>query len=696
MKKLFAFALAALLAMMAAPPLTALAAEEMKDSGLNYTESTAMLPNPFMGYPNRGYAADGGFLMQEGGASTIHVAGDYPGGFTWYYIDLKAFSAGNDRGTGAPRPGVVGGVDKPISQAALNGFEQALVKLRQNGGSALMRFVYDTNGVQGCEPDNFDMAITHLKQLCGVVSKYPDIVQGFECGIIGVYGEMHSSKYNDRQYVNRVIDAYLDNTPDSMVLLLRSPGRIADYLGITTAQLAALVPEKGSRAYRLGYYNDGYMNSDSDLGTWMYNRALETDFLARGNTPYGGEYGSAYDWIIQSNSTAHLPQNAILEMYKTHVSFIRGNVYKIGGTNTYFGYDQYTYGPAYEKPGFPDNSAFYGANCHSFITAHLGYRLVLRESKLSQSPQAGGGLRLQGRIENTGFANILHNPAARILLVKDGAVAHAGDVSLDASNLRSCTTYRYDLSLSLPAALATGDYDVYLQLAHVQGSAAAKSGIRFANNGGIFHEALGANKLGTVTVAAAGSVGPTDLEAVAAAKAALTWDSIRASNTAQNSVTANLVTLPVSGLHGAAISWSSSNAAISNTGIVTRPSYGAGSASVTLAATITKGTASDAAIFSLTVPELPDTGTPIQVSKDFDVLNVRKSGKITAPGASGFTSSNPAVASIDSQGNVTGRRPGSAVIAVFTPDGQGIIEVTVKYSFWQWLLVIFLFGWRWL
>ena len=509
MKKLPALLLAALMLLMAATPVAPLAADEiMKDAGINYTEATAMLPNPFMGYPNRGYAADGGFLMQEGGASTIHVAGEFPGGFTWYYIDLKAFSAGNDGGPGTG----VGGIDKPISQAALDGFEQALLKTRRNGGSVFMRFVYDTRGVAGCEPNNFDMVITHLEQLCAVVSKFPDIVQGFECGVIGVYGEMHSSKYGGKAYVNRVIDAYLDNTPDSMVLLLRSAPRIADYLGITVAQLAEYVPEPGSRAWRLGYYNDGYMNSDSDLGTWTYNRALETNYLARGNTPYGGEYGSAYDWIIQSSSTAHLPQNAIPEMYRTHVSFMRGNVYSrnkpSGGKNTYFGYDDYPYTGAYEKPWYPDNSAFKsGADCFDFITAHIGYRLVLRESRLSESPQAGGTLTLRGRIENTGFANVLHKPNAEILLVKDGAV-YACDVKLDAFDLKSCTTYNYDFSLFLPNSLA-GDYDVYLRLSHVDESfyAKAKSGIQFANNGGIFDEKLGANRLGTVTVAPAENAG---------------------------------------------------------------------------------------------------------------------------------------------------------------------------------------------
>ena len=1163
MKRRLAIVLAICLLITAAP-LTFSAADAMKDSGLDYSESTAMLPNPHMGYPNSGQAADGAFRLLETGSTTINPLAR--SGFVWWYVNLREFSAGNEYrqgGLGAP---VVGGTDKPLTAAALAAFQEGLEHLRRNGGSAFMRFVYDTSGNAGCEPGDFEMLLTHLRQLCGVVSQYPDVVRAFECRLVGPWGEMHSSKYVGGFYINRIIDTYLDNTPESMVLLLRNPGCIADYVGATREGLADFYPEKGTKAWRLGYYNDGYMNTDSDYGTWG-DRETELKFLERQeHTPYGGEYGSDY---ARLPSNVCKPENAIPEMYRTHVSFMRGNVYSVnkpsGGKNGVWGYDQFAYAAAYEKPWFPDNAAFKaGADCFDFITAHIGYRLVLRKSELSQAPQAGGVLALRGRIENTGFAHVLHEPNAQVLLVKDGT-AYACDVNLDAYDIRSCTTYDYDFALTLPANMAAGEYDVYLRLAHGWDSfyAAARSGIQFANAGGIFDEKLGANRLGAVTIAAAaqagsaasdafaqvnapragamahrgapallgygfsvgvrsislsynqgddialsalhllprgsgaafewkkdgvvvstqpelvipaitaadagsyqlkvdadatfttmmvhvavtdhrfgpwetktqptcastgravracsdcplaetavlpalahipgapaaipgdcltrardavsctlcltqlsavvhefgahdyvttitGSVvsgscnicgdvigpkdydnapppgdaftgaplpfgtgklqligpggvtpsyqtrtdtthmtflfkvtgadsvitlaklralmytrdrgpenpsdsnaaanyhgtlfwrvtqdghwaytvsssvlnsngndmriggmtyfafndpsstkaqdaapvnanpnatfqllgiydgtlaydivfvdaagkllerhsgaynsvgnqwanllaqvksagelyrGPvpqkpsdgsfaytfvgwadaqgnpigavvndliaypvftatpitmTDAEAVAEAKAALTWDSIRSANTAQANVTSNLVALPAAGAAGTAIAWASNNAAISNTGAVTRPAYGAGNAVVTLTASITKGAAGDTVTFTLTVPQLPDTTqppVPVQISKNFSALNVRQAGKLTAAGATGFTSGNPAVASIDNQGNILGKRPGSTVITATTLTGQGTITVTVQYNFWQWLLVIFLFGWIWL
>ncbi|MCL2040984.1 MAG: DUF4832 domain-containing protein [Bacteroidales bacterium] len=491
-----------------------LAQGTMVDSGLDYTEATELVKNPFMGFVNNGWPADGAFWLTETGTSQVHVTS----GFAWYYVNLNKFSAGNK----PDDPNVmseVGGVDKPITAAALEAFAQALETLRQNGGSAMFRFVYDWNGYPGCEPADFNMILTHIGQLSEVMSNYDDIILGIECGIIGVFGEMHSSIYTGSEYANPIMDAYLDNTPETIRLLVRTPGYIANYLGVDRADLKDIVTEEGTKAYRLGMFNDGYMNSNSDLGTWI-NRAEEIKFLFTQNAhvPYGGEFGSAWTNTSIFPNDACMPENAIPEMYQSHLSYLHSDIYHIGQgsgdhINTLFGYDQYTYGTEYEQPWYPDNSAFYGMTCYDFIRAHLGYRLVLRESKLSEVPRQREALELSGLIENTGFSNILHNPTAQVLMTQNGDIVHTFDVELDASDLLSCTTFQYDLTLPLPISLPVGDYDIYLRLAGSNGSnVKVENGIRFANNGEIYDSTLGANKLGTVTVEEATGINICDDE----------------------------------------------------------------------------------------------------------------------------------------------------------------------------------------
>jgi hypothetical protein len=343
--------------------------------------------------------------------------------------------------------------------------------------------------------------LTHIKQVCEVVSEFPDVVGGFECGVIGPFGEMHTSDYASAEYANRIIDTYLDNTPDSMILMVRSSAYMRNYLGKTAEELETFKTEKGSKAYRLCYFNDGYMNSDNDLGTWG-NREQELKFLSSQSehAPYGGEYGSAYSMLP---SNVCLPENAIKEMYQTHVSFMRGNVYKLSDANTYFGYDEYTYGEEYEGENFPDNSGFYGSDCHTFITAHLGYRFVLRESLVQSEVTAGDTLTIRGSIENTGFANSVYPMRSWVMLVnKDGEVSYSCEVNLNPYDIKSTEIYDYNMRFALPSSVSAGDYDVYLQISNVNETAdtRAKSGIKFANNGDIYSADLGANKLGSLHV----------------------------------------------------------------------------------------------------------------------------------------------------------------------------------------------------
>lgn len=65
-----------------------------------------------------------------------------------------------------------------------------------------------------------------------------------------------------------------------------------------------------------------------------------------------------------------------------------------------------------------------------------------------------------------------------------------------------------------------------------------------------------------------------------------------------------------------------------------------------------------------------------------------------------FTSSDPKVVKVDENGNIYAAKRGSATITCTVTDSDGneatnICDVKVKYTFGQWLIKIFLFGWIW-
>ena len=65
-----------------------------------------------------------------------------------------------------------------------------------------------------------------------------------------------------------------------------------------------------------------------------------------------------------------------------------------------------------------------------------------------------------------------------------------------------------------------------------------------------------------------------------------------------------------------------------------------------------------------------------------------------------YSSSDPSVANVDANGKVTATGTGNATIICTVKDTQGntvtdTCEVEVKYNWWQWIIVIVLFGWIW-
>ena len=71
-----------------------------------------------------------------------------------------------------------------------------------------------------------------------------------------------------------------------------------------------------------------------------------------------------------------------------------------------------------------------------------------------------------------------------------------------------------------------------------------------------------------------------------------------------------------------------------------------------------------------------------------------------AEGATGpltWTSENPEIVSVDPDGTVHGLQHGEATVRYDSQNGlyHGTCRVSVYYSFWQWFLIVFCFGWLW-
>ena len=491
--------------------LAALAARgELVGAELDYTDACDDFVRPACG------AIGGGWRTAQTNGTTAVIS---PSGYSTPMWDLRLFSVGNTFGNSGIRSSdgarMVGAADIPINRQTLDAWRQTLANARANGALVSPRFAYDCNGISGCEPSDFDMVLTHIAQIAEVLNEYADVVPSIECGIIGVFGEMHSSPYDDTVYAPQIIRAWLDGLDPRIQVQVRSPKyffRLLDNCRLATNLLAR--QDEFDPGRRLGLFDDGYLGTIYNYGTYNgfatdggingFNRQHACDFLrTRAHIPYGGECAG-----VSSNAAAQVLDyfvshdwNLVEEWYATHLSYLRGITGGVGEvlrSRTFHAAD-------YAFSGMPILAEWENATLADFLRAHMGHRFVLRGSRLSATAAPGGTLALSFDVENTGFGDLFLPTTTEILLQRDADRFWACPVSIDlGSAVPSTSNATLTATLQLPSALAEGDWSVYVRThVVVEGDSPSAAGlrtVRFANPVSQWNAAISGNLLGTVRV----------------------------------------------------------------------------------------------------------------------------------------------------------------------------------------------------
>ena len=254
-------------------PVSVQAAEKaLTDSGISYTETVETIPNPGAGYTTTIWP------VCKPGSTPVYSP---TGSLVLFFVDIGAFSSGangtmNDDGT------YTEGTDYDLDQEFFDSWRQTFENCRKNGCMTALRFRYDANGKDDPEPSSFDQVLHHIQQIkdSGLLEEYKDILCFVESGFVGKWGEQHGGKYVTVDYKAKLLSAMLDCVPSPVPVTVRTPDTFAKWAGISRSELGDYVPEEGSEAYRVGLYDDGYMGSNSDLGTYA-DREKETTWLGR-------------------------------------------------------------------------------------------------------------------------------------------------------------------------------------------------------------------------------------------------------------------------------------------------------------------------------------------------------------------------------------------------------------------------------
>ena len=332
------------------------------------------------------------------------------------------------------------GKNQDLTEDALNVLQQTFDNIRDFGGYVIVRICYDPwyNGRSNVTPDH-EWVLKHVKQLAPVLSKNTDVIVALEMGMHGAYGEMHSDTNITYDRVAEAVNLMLRNTPPELKILTRTGNYSAKVLGfdnwgvdfnIDGEKFAEIAKAKGDTMYRVGMFNDGYLGTQYDYGTWGADcktsicREEGVAWLEKYsiNTPYGGEALTTANCYQVINT----PEFLAYEGFRTHTSYlnIQWNYNLINSWKAMlFKQKDFDYDPTRvdSLTGF------------KYINDHLGYRFVLRESWLSDTVGDDGMLRAKLRIQNVGFGNLTWKAPVKLAVLED----------LEGSNLTVCPTPTY-------------------------------------------------------------------------------------------------------------------------------------------------------------------------------------------------------------------------------------------------------------
>lgn len=322
-------------------------------------------------------------------------------------------------------------VGKDLSSENFRTMGHFFDKLRELGKKAVLRFAYETAfmGRAPKGPTEADI-LRHTKQLKPFLEKNKDVIQVVQAGMIGAWGEWHSSVHGleGSDFTKRkVLKAVCDMVPENRYIQVRVPS------------YKNLLKEDSAYYNRLSFHDDFIVikkhqwDGGMSEGTEAYNQILaEAPFLpVDGELPWGSwsmnedPDSPEAGWIIDGLQTA---RRLFLQHY-TSLSVIHN--YKEKGTRDKYSMMYWKETAISEdfllQNKMPVSDGYFRKkdgteverNVFEYIRDHLGYRIELQEMDfpliLSQTEEKD----IEISLVNRGFSTLFNEHPVYLVLIND-------------------------------------------------------------------------------------------------------------------------------------------------------------------------------------------------------------------------------------------------------------------------------------
>jgi len=525
---------------------TIIFAAEYKVQDLDYTDQVQTFYNPDRGF----------YTPQVVHFKTTGTSANPWSRFLHLRAEISEFSSNAKWDTCA----TCHGTTQDLTTAMLDSLRGIFDKIREKNGTVVVRFCYDPwyVGHGNMEPEQ-DVILKHVRQLSEVYTEYADVISFVELGMYGPYGENHTSKIATPENSGYALREMILHTSKDVDIGARTAAVVARAFGFSPTTIIDTLSKDpltlgdtltwnygvsfdihhpyfiqkadsiGSDIFRVGLFNDGYLGTQYDYGTWGADcktsicRERGVDWLETygKHVPYGGEALTTADGYKKINT----PHFLSYEGFRTHTSYL--NIQWNNNLINEWKRTEFTARDSMDAAwnSYYKNDTLYNSG-FKFIEDHLGYRYVLKESKILDSLGAESDLVLKLKIQNVGFGNMTKKRPVTLMLRSRTLIdstSNSKDTSVYAVRLELPLIQEFDpqtilsrtvskdsvvtfngmneieLATKLPKDLPEDTYDVFLRISQYGNWPKDKnySTIRFANDSNYFDKITGANLVGS-------------------------------------------------------------------------------------------------------------------------------------------------------------------------------------------------------
>ena len=389
----------------------------------------------------------------------------------------------------------------PLPPSFLDAFTSDFAAVRTAGLKAIPRFTYSfpcADALEPCSPETYgvtdtalDIVLGHVSQLAPVLRDNADVIATVEMGFIGAWGEWHDSSSDllSNHIVNgnslAIVNAVLDALPVTRTAVLRYP-----YHKVAIFGPVPLDPDEafsGSPKSRVGAHNDCFLSNEHDGGTYW--------------TPYP-PFGVLTEWFTQY---LNLDNRFVPQTGETCSAGPDAQAY-VPCPNTLAALSTMRWSMLNVDYQPQVIALWKQQGCFDEIAGRLGYRFRLVSADVPGAAFPGSTLQFALTLHNDGFASPFNPRAVELVLRQQGtAVETRIPLPTDPRFWTGGTTQELSLSAAMPANMAPGTYDVFLNLPDPEPTLRSRPeySIRFAN-AGVWEAATGYNSLlTTIDVASA-------------------------------------------------------------------------------------------------------------------------------------------------------------------------------------------------